>query len=276
MTTKRHPPRWGRDGKSSDGLPHRAIECASGRVDEGIEHAVGFHQQPTNPVVAIDAPRFRTPRVHFEIAGHWNDTTSTTITQRRELTATPVMHDRTTEPRLHVVFVAPVHHRPHHRPQQLALPGQRILASAAGANRCRHDLVFDEQSETLGEDRGRNFEVFPEVGEANHAVERITDDQQRPPLADYLERARHWAHFIVVLPPQRHFPSIRQPPFIDRTTNSPQWANLSGGRVRTHALGGDSGHVEDVHRVRERDGQGDLGDRQFCKESQQSVQSVNI
>ena len=78
MTTKRHPPRLGRDGKSSDGLPHRVIECGSSRVDEGIEHAVGLLQQPTNPVVAIDAPRFRTPRVYFEIAGRWNDTTSTT------------------------------------------------------------------------------------------------------------------------------------------------------------------------------------------------------
>src|SRR5262249_34373297 len=121
-----------------------------------------------------------------------------------ELTTASVVDDGPAQRVGDVILVAPVHHCPDDRPQLLALAGQRVLVPAARADRRRHDLVFDEQSQSFGQHGRRYLEMRAEVAEAYDAVEGITDDQQRPPLAHYLERARDGTQLVLVLTLERH------------------------------------------------------------------------
>ncbi len=50
------------------------------------------------------------------------------------------------------------------------------------------DPVLHEAGQPFGEHRLGYVEVGMEVAEAADAVERVTDDQQRPALADHLQR----------------------------------------------------------------------------------------
>jgi len=49
-----------------------------------------------------------------------------------------------------------------------------------------------------------------EVGEAYDPVERITDDQKCPSLANHFEYARNRTYFVVVLTLQGHEASVRE------------------------------------------------------------------
>ena len=46
------------------------------------------------------------------------------------------------------------------------------------------DPVLDQPVEAVGQHRLRDVEVSLEVAEAPNAVERVADDEQRPPFAD--------------------------------------------------------------------------------------------
>ena len=88
-------------------------------------------------------------------------------------------------------FLAPLAKRQHHRQQRLALVGQRVdhLALVGRIGRPLEDPAGDELAEPVGEDVAGNPEPGLEFLEMLEAVERAAQDQERPFLADQLDRA---------------------------------------------------------------------------------------
>jgi hypothetical protein len=90
----------------------------------------------------------------------------------------------------HDVLVPPCPQGAEHGPQISALRGQLVL-EALGALLVAaplEDPVLDEPSEAVAEDRAREPEPRLEVGEAPDADGGLAQDQQRPAVADDLER----------------------------------------------------------------------------------------
>ncbi len=98
------------------------------------------------------------------------------------------------------VAVAELHQRDEHRPQVQALFGQAVLVSK-GVFLVRNpaqDAVLDERVEAVGQNVASRAGAPLEILEAARAHERVADDEQRPALADELERAGHRADLGVV------------------------------------------------------------------------------
>ena len=68
------------------------------------------------------------------------------------------------------------------------------------------DALVDEPAEAVGEDVARDAEALLELVEAAAAEEGVADDQERPALADDLERPRDRAVLAVVVALQ-HVPT---------------------------------------------------------------------
>ena len=112
---------------------------------------------------------------------------------RWRVTSPPQSRWRTTRgrrPSGRVVAVAPLQQGHHDRPQIEALLGQPVL-EARGALLVGHaleDALVDEAAEAVGEHVARDAEVALEVVEAAHAHERLAHDEDRPAVAEHLER----------------------------------------------------------------------------------------
>jgi squalene cyclase len=67
------------------------------------------------------------------------------------------------------------------------------------------DSLFDKPVEPVGEDVAGNPKALLELVEAAQAQEGVTNDQERPALADDLERACNRAVLAFVVPFQHAF-----------------------------------------------------------------------
>src|SRR5690606_15058530 len=88
-------------------------------------------------------------------------------------------------------LVAPLPEGHHHRPQGGALPGEHVDVPAARlvVAAALHDPGLAEGVQPVREDVAGDAETTLEVVEPGHAEQGVADDQERPPLADDLERA---------------------------------------------------------------------------------------
>ena len=98
------------------------------------------------------------------------------------------------------VTVAPLHQRDHHRPEVDPLLGEPVLvpwrALLVGAP--LEDPLLDQPLQPRLQHVPRDPEVPLEVVEAANAEEGVADDQERPALADDLERSRDRADLVLV------------------------------------------------------------------------------
>jgi len=88
----------------------------------------------------------------------------------------------------------PLGHGPDNRPQILPLGRQPVFfARRVRAVALRRDNpAGDEPFQPVGEDVGRNpFLRFEELGEPPLPPHQVSDDEQRPAVAEDIERARH-------------------------------------------------------------------------------------
>ena len=92
-------------------------------------------------------------------------------------------------------LVAPLADGRHHREQGAALVGEAVVVATAGlvVGDAGEHVVVDERVEPGGEHVASDAEALGEVVEAGDAEEGVAQDQQRPPLADHLERLGHRA-----------------------------------------------------------------------------------
>ncbi len=99
-----------------------------------------------------------------------------------------------------------------HRPQVTARRRELVEVSTPvfGVGPAFEDAVLHEPAEPIGEDGFGHVEVGLQVVEAPHAVESVADDQQRPPLADHLQRAGERAVLVLVAVPE-HVASVADP-----------------------------------------------------------------
>ena len=90
-----------------------------------------------------------------------------------------------------VVAVAPVRQRDHDRPEVDALLGQVVLEAlrALLIEAALEDAVVDESLQAVGEHVAGDAEIALEVLEAADAEERVAQQQDRPAVAEDLERA---------------------------------------------------------------------------------------
>jgi len=89
------------------------------------------------------------------------------------------------------VLVAPLHQRDEDRPEIDALAREPVLEALRTllVARAPQDTLVDQALEPRLQDVARDPEVALEVVEAAGAEEGVAQDQQRPALADELERA---------------------------------------------------------------------------------------
>jgi hypothetical protein len=74
-----------------------------------------------------------------------------------------------------------------------------MLAGPIGVRARLHETGIDEAFQSGGKDVGRDSEASLEVGEpGDSAQERVSDDQEAPPLTDGLQGARHRAVLSVI------------------------------------------------------------------------------
>jgi hypothetical protein len=87
------------------------------------------------------------------------------------------------------------------RPEAPSSIGQEILASAEAVLASFEHPFADESVESAGQHRAGDVQVDKKVAEAAYAEEAVADDEDRPALADELERASDRAVLeLVVLP----------------------------------------------------------------------------
>src|ERR1039458_265724 len=85
---------------------------------------------------------------------------------------------------------------------QLSAGLAEFIEMTAGVGRVGltpQDPLVDEAGEALGQDGLRDVQMHAEVVEVAHAVERVSDDQQYPALADRLERPRQCAVLLAIV-----------------------------------------------------------------------------
>lgn len=89
------------------------------------------------------------------------------------------------------VLTAPLREGPQRRPQRDAALGDDVLVARRRllVAALFEDPLLGERLEPGREDGARDAEVDEEVVVAPDAVERVADDEERPPLADDLQRA---------------------------------------------------------------------------------------
>ena len=87
-------------------------------------------------------------------------------------------------------LVAPLTDGGHHRPEVPTLVGQAVLVAQRtfGVRHLRQQTIGDEVVETAGEDVASDAQALLEVVEAAGAEARLTHDQQRPPVAERVDR----------------------------------------------------------------------------------------
>ena len=138
-------------------------------------------------------------------------------------------------------LVTPLAQRGHDRPQGAALVGEEVVVAAAAfvVGATLEDPGGDEGVESDREDVAGDPEALDEVLEAADAEERVAQDQQRPPLADDLQRLGDRAVHVGErrLPHDENLPELR-----DRTE-----VCHAAFYDATHRVGG-------RHRVRPDDG----------------------
>ncbi|GCC47354.1 hypothetical protein chiPu_0031767, partial [Chiloscyllium punctatum] len=89
--------------------------------------------------------------------------------------------------------LAPLPQTHHDREQVVAPLRQRVFLIGAAVGRC--DLLehaqFDQRAQPRRQHALGDAEILLEVAEPAQAVERVAHDQQRPPVADRVQCARH-------------------------------------------------------------------------------------
>src|SRR2546421_7230211 len=90
------------------------------------------------------------------------------------------------------------------RPEAQSSIGQEVFV-AAGAVLASFEHPFgDEAVESVGQHCAGDVEVGQKIVEAAYAEKAVADDEDRPALADELERASDRAGLELVVLPQRH------------------------------------------------------------------------
>src|SRR5207244_1117386 len=94
--------------------------------------------------------------------------------------------------------------------QVAALAGELIFVAlgALGVANSLEDALLDQPVQAVGQDVAGDAQALLEVIEAAQAEKRVADDQQRPALADDLERAGDRAVLSVIVTLQHAFQSI--------------------------------------------------------------------
>src|SRR5712671_5995521 len=89
-------------------------------------------------------------------------------------------------------FLAPLPQRDQHRKYPAPLRGQQIflIGAAVGGGRRRQDSALHQRAQPHGEDILRQADAFLKFAEAALSQEGVADDQQRPPVAERVQRSR--------------------------------------------------------------------------------------
>src|SRR5216684_3764512 len=89
-------------------------------------------------------------------------------------------------------FLAPLPQRDQHRKYPAPLRGQQIflIGAAVGGGRRRQDAALHQGTQPHGEDILRQADAFLKFAEAAFSQEGLADDQQRPPVAERVQRSR--------------------------------------------------------------------------------------
>ena len=103
-----------------------------------------------------------------------------------------------------VVAVAPAQQPVHDGPELERAVGQVQLVPARAVRAALDEALPDQRREPEREDRARDVQVGLQRAEAADAEEQVAHDEQRPALADDLERARQGAVLATVVAAQRH------------------------------------------------------------------------
>jgi len=115
--------------------------------------------------------------------------------------------------------VAQLAHRAHVARRHAVIPGApqvvgrrlRVAELRHGAHVVGAHAVVDERAQPVGEDGARHVETRDEIAVAPDAEERVADDEERPPLAEHLERRGERTMLtVVVLAEHAHEPNGRR------------------------------------------------------------------
>src|SRR6202165_4403914 len=89
-------------------------------------------------------------------------------------------------------FLAPLPQRDQHRKYPAPLGGHQIflIGAAVGGGRRRQDAALHQRAQPHGEDILRQADAFLKFAEAALSQEGVADDQQRPPVAERVQRSR--------------------------------------------------------------------------------------
>lgn len=89
--------------------------------------------------------------------------------------------------------ITPAHERQDHLVEIEALGGEPVLEPgwALGVGRALEDPGSDQLLQPTGEHGGRHPDLRLDLVEAAHAEERLTQDEERPMVADLGERTLH-------------------------------------------------------------------------------------
>src|SRR3977135_38892 len=147
------------------------------------------HRLRQNASAALDAGI----RPHFGIANTEQPAILRTEFEFSNWPAFAAIHQQGRESvRLAGKFLAPLPQRDQYRKHSASLRCQHIfLVGAAVGSRHRHqDAVVDQRAQPDRQDIFRQTDVLLEFAEAADAHQGVPDDQQRPPVADHVQRSR--------------------------------------------------------------------------------------
>ena len=141
-------------------------------------------------------------RSDLDVARVGNDSASGTYAGRVEISAALGMREEAAATGARgSLLITPFGQGMQNRPEAPSSIGQEILASAEAVLASFEHSFADESAESACQHRAGDVEVDKKVAEAAHAEEAVADDEDRPALADELERASHRAVLeLVVLP----------------------------------------------------------------------------
>src|SRR5829696_2735621 len=123
------------------------------------------------------------------------------------LTRFPVNEDGGDLVRALVEFLAPLPQGDQDREYAAALRRQPIflISAAVSGGRGLQDALIDQRAEPHGEDVLGEAEPLLEFAEAADPEQRLANDQNRPPVADRIQRARDRAIVVFEARPFHHF-----------------------------------------------------------------------
>ena len=110
------------------------------------------------------------------------------------------------------VMVAPLEHRNQDGPEVDALLGEAVLEAGRAllVGALLENALVNEAGEAIGEDVAGHAEPVLELVKPAPAVEDVPDDQERPALAEDLERACNRAVLVLVFPVEHECDSCTQ------------------------------------------------------------------